>query len=145
MERASSKITNPLLPSIVPQDVLQLTVAGEQQKVRGFWEYLKSSPAYRLTTDLHMVFDNLVNKGNMHIVLQLLENVEPRTDKNQAVSMVQIRDQHGQNILFTLLDAQIVEMLDGVIFIHGTNYDIFADPVCRRRESVEIEEIESKR
>lgn len=132
-------ISNPLLPSILPEEVLQLTVAGKQPKVRDFWKFLKHSPIYQLMTDLQTIFDTVEHKDSMHIVLQLTEAKDKLASQSRRISNVQISDRKGQHISFTLLDTCVIEMLDGRVYIHGTNFDIFADPA---REVVAIEEID---
>lgn len=143
MEQEASKISNPLLPSILPDEVVQLTVAGTGQKVRGFWEFIKHCPSYQVDNDLpHQVFDKQDNNGKMHIVMEISETSNQPIDRK--VSNVQIQTENGKNILITLQDTKMVEMLDGIVYIHGVNFDIFACPTQAKesREVVEIEEIE---
>jgi hypothetical protein len=137
VEQEQRKISNPSLPSLPSTELFQLTVAGSHKKVKRFWEFIKNTTAYRLSTDLHMVFDNLDHKGSMHIVMQLEETLSRQTRRNREESKVQMRDHNGKNILFTLLGAQIVEMSDGMIYIHGQNFDIFADPCQDSRDDRE--------
>ncbi|MXQ54743.1 hypothetical protein [Shimazuella alba] len=146
MEQETNKRNNPLLPSILPDEVVQLTVAGTGKKVRGFWEFIKHCSSYRLDTDLNPVFDKQDNREKMHIVMQLTETPARSISEDKTVSKVQIQAQNGQTILFTMLDTKVIEMLDGIVYIQGANFDIFACPTHVRqkdREVVEIEEINS--
>ncbi|MCH5584617.1 hypothetical protein MK805_06495 [Shimazuella sp. AN120528] len=144
MKQETGKISNPLLPSILPDEVVQLTVAGTGKKVKGFWEFMNHCPYYQVDSDLHKVFDTRDHKEKMHIVMQLTETADHAASQDRTMSKVQIRSQNGQDIMFTLLDAKIIEMLDGIVYIHGANFDIFACPTYtgqKDREVVEIEEI----
>jgi hypothetical protein len=124
----SKKQVNTYLPSLPNTDIFQLVVAGDYTKVKRFWQFMKTSPEYCLSTDFHMLFDNLDQKGNMHIVMQVEETPFCQLSRNREESKVQIRDQKGKNMMFTLSDTQIVEMSGGVVYIRGKNFDIFADP-----------------
>jgi hypothetical protein len=134
----SKKQVNTYLPSLPNTDIFQLVVAGDFTKVKRFWQFIKTSPEYRLSTDFRMLFDNLDQKGNMHIVMQVEETPFIKSHRNREESMVQIQDQKGKNMMFTLSDIQIVEMSGGVVYIRGKNFDIFADPFQDSRNDREV-------
>ncbi len=46
----------------------------------------------------------------------------------KRVSVIQIETADGKMIEFPLLHTQHIDMLNGMIYIHGKSYDIFADP-----------------
>ncbi len=125
---------NTNLPSLRNTDIFQLVVAGDYTKVMRFWQFLKIAPEYRLLKDFRMIFDNLDQKGDLHVVIQMEETT---LDRDREVCKVQIRDRQGKEMVFTLLDTQMVEMSDGMIYIRGKNFDIFADP-NKREECIQL-------
>ncbi|MCH5586059.1 hypothetical protein MK805_14045 [Shimazuella sp. AN120528] len=132
---------NTLLPSLPrlkkkESNYYQVAVAGCLDKVKRFWEFMKFS-GYRLSCDYQKLFDHLVQKEDLHVVMQLEETPYFLSRFHRKESVVHIQTDDGRKIEFPLLNVQIVEMPNRMVYIQGKSYDIFANPDNnRRRESV---------
>jgi hypothetical protein len=133
---------NTLLPSLPrgkekESNYFQVAVAGSLDKVKRFWEFVKFS-GYRLSCNYQKLFDHLDHKEDLHVVMQLEETPYFLSRFHRKESIIQIQTIDGKNIKFPLLDSQIVDMLNGMIYIQGKSYDIFANPIHDRRSEIEV-------
>jgi hypothetical protein len=125
-------------------NIIQLIVAGNFDKVKRFWRFLKTFSGYRLTHDYQMLFDQSDQKKDLHVVMQLEETPYTLTNFPPKESTVRMQTKDGKTIAFSLLHTQIVNMQNGVFYIQGKSYDIFANPVLKREvvpcKVVDVEE-----
>lgn len=102
---------------------LKLIVEGCKEKVRDFVNFLKISPHWRLYSgsklslgEEEMRIDYYFDKKQQnHLSL---------TDK--PISKLTFHSKDGKKIEIVLLDAQVVEMGEGITYVYGKNYDVFA-------------------
>ncbi|MCH5584080.1 hypothetical protein MK805_03755 [Shimazuella sp. AN120528] len=102
---------------------LKLIVEGCRDKVREFVDFLKISPHWRLYSG------SKLSLGKEEMRIDYYFDKQPQnklslTDK--PISKLTLQSSDGKRIEITLLGAQIVEMCEGITYIHGTNYDIYA-------------------
>mgnify|MGYP006951170956 CR=1 FL=1 len=121
---------NTLLPSLPrckkkESNFFQVIVAGILGKVKRFWEYLKFFSGYRLSRNYQELFDHFHQNEVVHVVMQL---EEMPTSLHRKESIIQIQTKDGKSITISLLYAQAINMLNGMVYIQGKSYDIFADP-----------------
>lgn len=135
---------NTSLPSLAKwkekeSNLFQLIVSGSFDKVKRFWRFLKYFSGYRLPSNYQKLFDHLdYQEQELHIVMQLEETPFFLSYLHRKESVVHIQTIDGKNIELPLLDVQLVEMLNGMIYIEGKSYDIFADPIHDQRNEIEI-------
>lgn len=103
---------------------LRLMVEGCRDKVRSFVEFLKISQQWRFYNQSRLS----IGGDELRIDYFFDENpyMKP-TITSRQVSKLSITSENGEEIEFTLLDAEVVEMGNGVIYVHGKNYDIYTD------------------
>jgi hypothetical protein len=125
-------------------NTFQLIVAGSFDKVKRFWGFLKTFSGYRLPHDYQMLFDQSDQEKDLHVVMQIEETPYTLANFEPKESTVRIQTKDGKQIAFSLLHTQIVNMQNGVFYIQGKSYDIFANPVLKREvvpcKVVDVEE-----
>ncbi len=112
--------------------LLQLIVAGNFDRVKRFWAFIKSFSGYRLVKDYRKLFEQSTHKEEVHMVMQMEETPYFLAQLRKRVSVIQMQTADGKLIEFPLLHTQIIEMLNGMVYIQGKSYDIFADPNDQR-------------
>jgi hypothetical protein len=130
------------LPSIAKKEtaLLQLIVAGSVNRVKRFWQFLKSVSGYRFAADYRLLFDHLDHQDEVHVVMQVEETDYLPVLLNRKENIVQIESTDGKNINIALLDVLVVEMTNGRVYIHGKSYDIFAHPIYDKQKEREVVE-----
>jgi hypothetical protein len=131
---------NTSLPRINEKEsnLFQLIIAGSFNKVKTFWEFLKSFSGYRLSKDYQELFDHSDRRKDLHVIMQLEEAPYLLSYLDRKASTVRIQTTDGKMIEFPLLNVQVVEMLNGMTYVQGKSYDIFANPIYKERNEVEV-------
>lgn len=134
------KQENTSLPRINEKEsnLLQLIIAGSFNKVKRFWEFLKSFSGYRLTKDYQELFDHSDQGEKLHVIMQVEETPYLLSYLDRKESTIRIQTTDGKVIEFPLLNVQVVEMLNEMTYILGKSYDIFANPIYEERDEVEV-------
>jgi hypothetical protein len=103
---------------------LKLIVEGCKDKVRDFVDFLKISPHWRLYSGSKLSLGKEEMRIDYYFDKRLQNNLS-LTDK--PISKLTLHSKDGKKIEITLLDAQVVEIEEGITYIYGKNYDVYAD------------------
>jgi hypothetical protein len=111
-------------------------VEGCTKKVNEFIESIKTIPQWRLYRSSRMS----VGAGELRIDCYFDEKPErliKPSITNRKISKLEITSVTGETMEITLLDAEVVQMGNGVTYVHGKNYDPFSVGVGGRGENDE--------
>ncbi|MCH5585214.1 hypothetical protein MK805_09560 [Shimazuella sp. AN120528] len=102
---------------------LRLMVEGCREKVRAFVDFLNISHQWRFYKRTRLS----IGGNELRIDYFFDENpyVKPSIS-TRKVSKLSITSERGKEIGIILLDAEVIEMGNGVTYIRGKNFDIFA-------------------
>jgi hypothetical protein len=98
--------------------MLQLSVTGNAHEIHQFMNHFKLQPHYKIQPNS----ERYINQDDEQVQVQATFQFRPKERKSM---LVQIITSSGSKIEFTLLDGKIIEMENGVTYIHGKYYDIF--------------------
>jgi len=107
---------------------LRLMVEGCREKVNEFIESMKTIPQWRFFRGSSMS----VGDNELRIDCFLDEKADRRmkpTLTDRQISKVSITIETGETMEITLLDAEVVQMGNGITYVHGKNYDPFSAAV----------------
>ncbi|MXQ55304.1 hypothetical protein [Shimazuella alba] len=102
---------------------LKLIVEGCRDKVRDFVDFLKLSPHWRMYSGSKLSLGREEMRIDYYFDKKT-PNALSLTDK--PISKLTLHSTDGKMIEITLLGAQVVEMGEGITYIYGKNYDIYA-------------------
>lgn len=102
---------------------LRLIVEGYREKVSAFVDFLNISHQWRFYNQSRLT----IGGNELRIDYFIDENPyrEPSLTSRQ-VSKLTITSEDGKEIEITLLDAEVIEMGNGMTYVQGKNFDIFA-------------------
>lgn len=102
---------------------LRLMVEGCRDKVRQFVDFLKISQQWRFYNRSRLS----IGTNEMRIDYFFDENPHMKPSiTTRNISKITLKTEDGQEMEMTLLDAEIVEMGNGITYIHGKSYDIYS-------------------
>jgi hypothetical protein len=101
-------------------------VEGCREKVKEFVESIKKVPQWRFYSG------SRVSIGRDELRIDCFFDEKPnRREKpsltDKSISKLTITSEDGERIEIVLLDAEVVQMGNGITYVHGKNYDIYAD------------------
>jgi hypothetical protein len=98
--------------------MLQISVTGNAHEIQRFMNHFKLQPHYKILPDS----ERYINLEDEKIQVLAAFQFRPKERKSM---LVQITTSSGSKVEFTLLDGKIIEMENGVTYVHGKYYDIF--------------------
>jgi hypothetical protein len=115
----------------VREMALRLVVEECREKVKEFVDSLKMIPQWRFYSE------SKVSIGNEQRIDYFCDEkpymkMKPSIS-SRSVSKLTITSENGGELDIVLLDAQVVEMGNGITYVHGLNYDVFS---CKQKQTL---------
>ncbi|MCH5585106.1 hypothetical protein MK805_08995 [Shimazuella sp. AN120528] len=102
---------------------MRLSVEGNRTKVSEFMEAIKKIPQWRFYQGSKVAI------GGDELRIDYFFDEKPAGPSlvTNRASTISLSLENGSKLEFVLLDTEVANMGNGITYVHGKSYDIFAD------------------